>query len=57
MLSQDGSLMVTELNFEIVQSLYMDRHAFRENLTDVIIHHFVTEEKGDHYFKLKMATK
>ena len=37
---------MTELIFTLVQSLYKDLHAFRENMTDVIIHNFVTEEKG-----------
>ena len=43
---QDGSVAVYELTFSTVHSLYKERYAFRENMTDVIIQHLITEEKG-----------
>ena len=44
---QDGTVAVYELTFSTVHSLYKERYAFRENMTDVIIQHLITEEKGN----------
>ncbi len=43
---QDGTVAVYDLTFSTVHSLYKERYAFRENMTDVIIQHLITEEKG-----------
>ncbi len=40
-----GSIDCVKLDFEVVNSLYRDRYAYRENLTDVIVHHLVTDKK------------
>ncbi|KAH9363924.1 hypothetical protein HPB48_000326 [Haemaphysalis longicornis] len=42
---QDGTIAYFELGFSTVHSLYRERYAFRENMTDVIIQHLVTDEK------------
>lgn len=43
---QDGTIAYYELGFSTVHSLYRERYAYRENMTDVIIQHLVTDEKG-----------
>ncbi|CAG2107867.1 unnamed protein product [Medioppia subpectinata] len=43
--SQGGSVAIYELTFSTVHSLYKERYAFRENMSDVIIQHLITEEK------------
>lgn len=43
--TQSGHIEVTRLRFEAVHSLYRDRYAYRENLTEVIVHHLVTEKR------------
>lgn len=42
---QDGTIAYYELGFSTVHSLYRERYAYRENMTDVIIQHLVTDEK------------
>lgn len=46
MTTQNGNLIVCELIFSTIHSLYKDRYAYRENMSDVIIQHLITEEKG-----------
>ncbi|RWS28956.1 intraflagellar transport protein 122-like protein, partial [Leptotrombidium deliense] len=43
--THDGEIKVFELVFSTVHSLYKERYAYRENMTDVIIQHLITEEK------------
>lgn len=43
---QDGSLAVFDVTFMTVHSLYKERYAFRDSMTDVVIQHLVTGEKG-----------
>ncbi|XP_063677481.1 intraflagellar transport protein 122 homolog isoform X2 [Bolinopsis microptera] len=43
--SHDGSIKVTQLNFNTVHGLYKDRYAFRENMTDVIIQNLLQDQK------------
>eukprot|EP01047_Picozoa_sp_COSAG01_P070906 COSAG01_NODE_10870_length_2065_cov_5.939471_2_plen_106_part_01 len=41
----DGTITMYQLIFSTVHGLYRDRYAYREHMTDVIIRHFITEEK------------
>lgn len=34
-----------ELTFSVVHGLYKERYAFRDHMTDIIIHHLLTEKK------------
>lgn len=42
---QDGTVGYYELGFPTVHSLYRERYAFRETMSDVIIQHLITDEK------------
>lgn len=44
--SEEGDVMVYELHFSTVHSLYHEHYAYRNSMTDVIIHNLLTEEKG-----------
>ena len=44
---QDGTIAYYQLIFSTVHGLYKDRYAFRDNMTDVIIQHLITEQKGE----------
>eukprot|EP01051_Picozoa_sp_SAG22_P018253 SAG22_NODE_3022_length_2017_cov_2.015120_1_plen_377_part_00 len=43
--SNDGTITMYQLIFSTVHGLYQDRYAYRENMTDVIIQHLITEQK------------
>ncbi|XP_046605986.1 intraflagellar transport protein 122 homolog isoform X1 [Neodiprion virginianus] len=42
---QDGTITYSQLSWNTVHGLYGDRYAYRENMTDVIIQHLVTNQK------------
>ena len=46
---QDGTIRSLEYCLPSVYSFFRDRYAFREILTDVVIQHLVTEQKGAQY--------
>ncbi len=46
---QDGTIAYYQLIFSTVHGLYKDRYAFRDNMTDVIIQHLITDQKGEHF--------
>ncbi|TGZ55252.1 hypothetical protein CRM22_010436 [Opisthorchis felineus] len=43
---QDGTIETTQLLLTTVHSLYRDRYAYRESLTDVVVQHLVTQQKA-----------
>ncbi len=43
--SNSGGIDLLKMNFDAVHSLFRDRYAYRENLTEVIVHHLVTDKK------------
>ncbi|KAG7202395.1 hypothetical protein KM043_018711, partial [Ampulex compressa] len=42
---QDGTITYMQITWNVVHGLYGDRYAYRKNMTDVIIHHLVTNQK------------
>ncbi|KAL7290018.1 hypothetical protein TKK_0015748 [Trichogramma kaykai] len=42
---QDGTITNVELTWNVIHGLYKDRYAYRENMTDVIIEHLITNQK------------
>ena len=43
---QDGTIAFVQLIFSTVHGLYKDRYAYRDSMTDVIVQHLITEQKG-----------
>jgi intraflagellar transport protein 122 len=43
--SDSGSIDAVQLTFDAVHSLYRDRYAYRENLTEIIVHHLISDKK------------
>jgi intraflagellar transport protein 122 len=43
--SHHGGIDFLKMNFDAVHALFRDRYAYRENLTEVIVHHLVTDKK------------
>ncbi|XP_054721497.1 LOW QUALITY PROTEIN: intraflagellar transport protein 122 homolog [Uloborus diversus] len=43
--TQDGIVAYYDVGFSTVHSLYRDRYAFRQNMTDVVVQHLITEDK------------
>ena len=43
---QDGTIAFYQLIFSTVHGLYKDRYAYRDSMTDVIVQHLITEQKG-----------
>lgn len=42
---QDGKITNLEITWDIVHGMYKDKYAYRENMTDIIIQHLVTNQK------------
>eukprot|EP00753_Platysulcus_tardus_P014889 PLAT4607.1.p1 GENE.PLAT4607.1~~PLAT4607.1.p1 ORF type:complete len:1226 (-),score=654.52 PLAT4607.1:178-3855(-) len=40
-----GLLRLTELEFETIHSLYQDRYAYRDHMTDIIVQNLITDSK------------
>ena len=43
--THSGAIELLKMNFEAVHALYRERYAYRENLTEVIVHHLGTDKK------------
>ncbi|XP_055948629.1 intraflagellar transport protein 122 homolog isoform X1 [Argiope bruennichi] len=43
--TQDGIASYYEVGFSTVHSLYRERYAYRENMTDVVVQHLITDDK------------
>lgn len=44
---QDGTIAFYQLIFSTVHGLYKDRYAYRDSMTDIIVQHLITEQKGN----------
>ncbi|XP_050311771.1 intraflagellar transport protein 122 homolog [Anthonomus grandis grandis] len=42
---EDGTIAYYQVVFNMVHGLYKERYAYRENMTDIIIQHLITEQK------------
>ncbi|XP_060520600.1 intraflagellar transport protein 122 homolog [Cylas formicarius] len=42
---EDGTIAFYQLVFNMVHGLHRERYAYRENMTDIIIQHLITEQK------------
>lgn len=40
-----GGIDMVQIKFQVVHTLYMDRYAYRENLTEVVVHHLLSDRK------------
>ena len=43
--TNSGDIDMLQLNFETVHALYKEKYAYRENLTDIVIHHLTADRK------------
>lgn len=43
--SDDGTITMEKIVFATVHGIYQERYAYRENMTDVIIQHLMTEQR------------
>ena len=43
--SDRGGVEMVQMQFNAVHSLHLDRYAFRDNLTEVVVQHLVTDRK------------
>jgi len=44
--TQDGSVVMYSLSFNTIHGIFRDRYAYRENMTDIMVHHLITNQKG-----------
>jgi len=43
--ADSGSIDLVQMNFDTVHTLFREKYAFRESLTDIVIHHLVGDRK------------
>ena len=43
--SDAGQITAMQMTFDVVHALFKDRYAYRENLTEIIVHNLVTDRK------------
>lgn len=43
--SDSGAIDMLQMKFDTVHALYKDRYAYRENLTEVVVHHLLSDRK------------
>jgi intraflagellar transport protein 122 len=41
-----GFIGMYDVKFGVVHGIHKDRYAYRDNMTDVIVHHLTTDQKG-----------
>ena len=42
----NGFIGMYDVKFGVVHGIHKDRYAYRDNMTDVIVHHLTTDQKG-----------
>ncbi|KAF4739891.1 hypothetical protein FOZ62_015706, partial [Perkinsus olseni] len=43
--TENGDVAAHHITFSTVHGLYKDRYAYRDNMTDVVLHHLASDEK------------
>ena len=43
----NGFVAMYDVKFGVVHGIHKDRYAYRDNMTDVIVHHLTTDQKGE----------
>jgi len=43
--TNDGNISMHQLLFSTVHAMYQDRYAYRDNMTDVVVQHLITDKK------------
>ena len=43
---ENGTIVMHHVAVNTVHGVYRDRYAFRENMTDVVIQHLISDDKG-----------
>jgi intraflagellar transport protein 122 len=42
----NGTISIYDVKFGIVHGIHKDRYAYRDNMTDVIVHHLISDQKS-----------
>jgi len=44
--TQDGAVVMYQLTFNTIHGIFRERYAYRENMTDIVVQHLLTSQKG-----------